>query len=161
MLTQKRLREVLHYDPQTGIFTFVKGRRKGKIAGAQHDARGLLKVSIDNRRYLLHRLAWLWMTGALPRWNVEHINGDRSDNRWANLRQGERDLKLEHRAPLREPTGIKGVWQIEDRFEAMVEIAGVTMNLGGFATAEEAAGAIARVHQRARDRRVKQGPQAA
>ena len=81
-----------------------------------------LKVSIDNRRHLLHRLAWLWMTGALPRWNVEHINGDRSDNRWANLRQGERDLKLEHRAPLREPTDIKDVWQIEDRFEATVEI---------------------------------------
>lgn len=161
MLTQKRLREILHYDPKTGIFTFVKGRRKGKIAGAQHDARGLLKVSIDNRRHLLHRLAWLWMTGAPPRWNVEHINGDRSDNRWANLRQGERDLKLEHRAPLREPTGIKGVWQVEGRFEAMVKVAGVTMNLGGFATTEEAAEAIARVHQRARDRRVKQGPQAA
>ncbi len=161
MLTQKRLREILHYDPKTGIFTFVKGRRKGRVAGAQHDARGLLKVSIDNRRYLLHRLAWLWMMGALPRWNVEHINGDRSDNRWANLRQGERDLKLEHRGPLREPTDIKGVWQVEDRFEAMVEIAGVAMNLGSYTTAEEAAEAIARVHQRARDRRVKQARQAA
>lgn len=161
MLTQKRLRDILHYDPQTGIFTFVKGRRKGKIAGAQHDARGLLKVSIDNRRHLLQRLAWLWMKGALPRWNVEHINGDRSDNRWANLRQGERDLKLEHRGPLREPTDIKGVWQVEDRFEAMVEIAGVTMNLGCFATAEEAGDTIAQVHQRARDRRAKEVRQAA
>lgn len=57
MLTQERLREVLHYDPDTGIFTFVKGRRKGKVAGTRHDGRGFLKVSIDNERHLLHRLA--------------------------------------------------------------------------------------------------------
>ena len=59
MLTQTRLREVLHYDPATGIFTFVKGRRKGTIAGTRHDGRGFLRVSIDNERHLLHRLAWL------------------------------------------------------------------------------------------------------
>lgn len=152
MLTQKRLREILHYDPETGIFTFTTGRRKGKVAGAQHDARGLLKVSIDNRRHLLHRLAWLWMTGTLPRSNVEHINGDQADNRWVNLRESERSQKAAHRAAWREPTAIRGVWKVAERFEAMVEVSGVTMNLGSFATADEAKAAIAEVYQRARDR---------
>lgn len=44
-----------------------------------------MKVSIKNRRYLLHRLAWLWMTGAMPRGDIKHRNGKHDDNRWANL----------------------------------------------------------------------------
>jgi hypothetical protein len=138
MLTQKRLRETLDYNPATGTFTFIKGKRKGRIAGTQHDDRGFLKVSIDNRRHLLHRLAWLWMTGAMPRWNIEHINGDRSDNRWCNLREGDRSQKREHRPSWREPTGIPGLWQVDDRIEAMVEIQGAVINLGSFRSVEEA-----------------------
>lgn len=57
MLTQKRLRSKLHYDPMTGIFTWAKGARKGQVAGTAHDARGFLKVSIDDKRHPLHRLA--------------------------------------------------------------------------------------------------------
>lgn len=76
MLTQKCLYEILHYDPQTGIFRWRTGKRKGHVAGTRHDARGHLKVSIKYRRYLLHRLAWLWMTGAMPRCDVKHRNGD-------------------------------------------------------------------------------------
>ena len=83
MLTQKRLREKLRYDPETGIFTFAKGKRRGKVAGTAHDARGFLKVLIDNERHLLRRL---WMTGMHAPVSVEHINGDRSDNQWVNLR---------------------------------------------------------------------------
>lgn len=56
MLTQKRLREVLHYNPEAGIFRFAKGTRKGKVAGTLHDDRGFPKVSIDNERHMLHRL---------------------------------------------------------------------------------------------------------
>lgn len=152
MLTQKRLREILTYDPVTGIFTFAKGKRKGKIAGTAHDPRGFQKVQIDNERYLLHRLAWLWMTGTMPRWSVEHINGDRSDNRWSNLREGNRPQKTGYRAPWREPTSTLGVWLVGDRYEAMVEVDGVMINLGAFESQEDAAIAIARVHQRARDR---------
>lgn len=152
MLTQKRLHQVLHYDPGTGSFTFARGRRKGKVAGTRHDDRGFLKVAIDGERHLLHRLAWLWMTGAMPRWNVEHINGDHGDNRWANLREGDRMQKRTHRAPRREPAGIPGVWYVGERFEAVMDIAGVTRNIGTFATQAEASAAIAKVQQRARER---------
>ena len=97
MLTQKRLRSVLRYEPQTGIFTWTRGQRKGKVAGTTHDARGFLKVAIDGKRYLLHRLAWLWMTGLMPRWNVEHIDGNHANNRWSNLREGDRIQPKPHR----------------------------------------------------------------
>ncbi|HRK66630.1 MAG TPA: HNH endonuclease signature motif containing protein [Hyphomonas sp.] len=139
MLTQKRLREVLHYDPETGSFTFARGARKGRAAGTAHDARGFLKVSIDNERHLLHRLAWLWMTGTLPRWNIAHVNGDRSDNRWSNLREGDRSQKRAHRPLLAEPAGQPGVWRVGDHFDAMVEVEGQRVNIGSFAKAQEAA----------------------
>lgn len=152
MLTQSRLREVLDYDPVTGIFTFASGRRKGRVAGTRHDERGFLKVSLDNERHLLHRLAWLWMTGTMPRWQIEHINGDRGDNRWSNLREGNRIQKRQHRAPWREPSAVPGVWRVGDRFEAMVEIAGVMINLGTFETLEEATAVITRAYWRAHRR---------
>ena len=142
MLTQMRLREVLHYNPETGIFTWTKGDRRGKRAGTEHDDRGYLKVSIDNKRYPLHRLAWLWMRGLHARSTVEHINGDHADNRWNNLRLGASGVKRTHCAPYPEPTQYRGVYQLGDRFEALVPVASEMLNIGSFATAEEAWDAI-------------------
>ena len=124
MLTQRRLCEVLNYNPETGVFTWNKGARKCKVAGTRHDERGFLKVSIDNERHFLHRLAWLWMKGTSNRWSVEHRNGDRSDNRWSNLREGDRGQKRQYQSPRPEPTRIPGVSQVGDRFEAMIDVQG-------------------------------------
>ncbi|KPP98818.1 MAG: HNH endonuclease [Rhodobacteraceae bacterium HLUCCA12] len=155
MLTQKRLHDVLHYDPKTGIFTWRRGKRKGKPAGVVHDARGFLKVQIDNERHFLHRLAWLWMTGMMSRWRIEHINGDHGDNRWANLRQGDRLQNGADRAPLPVPTGVQGIWQVNDRYEALIATDTVTRNLGSFATLEEAREALAQAAIAARKRQRK------
>ena len=152
MLTQKRLREVLNYDPSTGIFTFAKGRRKGDVAGTQHDVRGFMKVAIDGERHLLHRLAWLWMTGMMPRWNIEHCDRDRTNNRWSNLREGVRGQKRQHRPTLVEPTHRNGVWRAGDKFEAMIEVDGIRLNLGRFTTADLAADAVRITLQNARAR---------
>lgn len=152
MLTQRRLMEVLTYNPETGVFTWKKGVRKGKVAGTQHDARGFLKVSIDNERHLLHRLAWLWMMGTSNRWSVEHRNGDRSNNGWSNLRDGDRGQKRQYRAPRREPTSVPGVSQVGDRFEAMIDVQGKVFNLGSFSSDEEARVVVAIAVQRARVR---------
>ncbi|MBL4930053.1 HNH endonuclease [Fuscibacter oryzae] len=161
MLTQQRLHQVLDYDPDTGVFTFVKGSRKGRIAGTRHDDRGFLKVSIDNRYHLLHRLAWLWMSGTMARSNVKHINGDRSDNRWKNLREAGRSQKEQHCPPRTEPTATRGVWKIGDAYEAMVLLDEAVINLGRFETEELAAAAIKSVYARARKRIDEQRRQAA
>ncbi len=161
MLTQKRLREVLHHAPESGAFTWLRGRRKGRVAGTRHDHRGFLKVGIDGERHLLHRLAWLWMTGIWSRWRIEQINGDHADNRWSNLREGSRLQKRDHRPARREITGIPGVWRVGSRFEALVQVAGVTMNLASFPSARMARAAIALTDRRARERGVSSRREAA
>lgn len=155
MLTQKRLQAVLNYDPRTGLFTRARGKRKGEVVGTRHNERGDLKVSIDNRRYLLHRLAWLWMTGAMPRWDIMHRNGDHGDNRWSNLSEGNRMQHSSTRGHMREPTGIEGVWNVGHRFEATIPTSTALISLGTYATIEEAVTAIQECRRMARERQRK------
>lgn len=89
-MDQRELQELLDYNPNTGIFTRStsnhKGRwKKGSIVGSLHSG-GYLETKINNRRYLLHRLAFLYMEGYIPEHEVDHKNGVRTDNRWNNLR---------------------------------------------------------------------------
>lgn len=89
-LTVARLKELLHYDPETGDFTWVSARRQrvaaGDKAGCRHKASGYWVIRIDDRLYRAHRLAWLWVHGEWPKSQVDHINRIRDDNRFANLR---------------------------------------------------------------------------
>lgn len=89
-LTAARLRELLHYDPDTGSFTWLKPTsnrvRVGDKAGWRVTKKGYLGLTIDGGKYYLHRLAWLYMTGEWPPHNVDHRKWDRSDNRWSELR---------------------------------------------------------------------------
>ena len=87
-ISQAKLKELLHYNPVTGVFTWVIGRSRTAAGTAANtkDRKGYLKVVIDKKPYFLHRLAFLFMTGQLPPDLVDHINGDPSDNRWSNLR---------------------------------------------------------------------------
>ena len=96
MLTAERVRELLDYDPETGVFTWKvsRGRApKGAMAG-KNDPRGYLMIRVDRRGCWAHRLAYLYMTGAMPAADVDHINRDKSDNRWANLRAASRSDNL-------------------------------------------------------------------
>lgn len=88
IITQSRLMFLCLYDPETGIFTWRHPRRKctpGKVVGAM-DSRGYRVAKLDYRRYYLHRLAWLYMTGEWPLDEVDHIDRNKSNNRWENLR---------------------------------------------------------------------------
>lgn len=88
-LTQDRLKEVLSYDPETGEFTWRStgpGRRPNRKAGSKNNL-GYMVVTIDRQFFLVHRLAWFYVTGAWPKKQLDHINGDRTDNRFVNLRE--------------------------------------------------------------------------
>ena len=97
-LTQEILRSVLDYDQETGAFTWriaVVQHKAGEQAGFA-TANGYLKIGIAGREVFAHRLAWLWMTGAWPENDVDHIDGDRTNNRWTNLRAATRGENLQN-----------------------------------------------------------------
>lgn len=87
-LTQARLKDVLQYDPESGVFTWSSCRRnhinKGAVAGGVNQE-GYVEIKIFQRRYKAHRLAWFYMTGQWPE-VIDHINRKRDDNRFCNLR---------------------------------------------------------------------------
>jgi len=88
-LSFSRLREVLYYDEETGIFMWKintgKKRLAGKIAGSKM-VRGYWMICVDYVQYAAHRVAWFYVTGRWPPHQIDHINGVRTDNRFVNLR---------------------------------------------------------------------------
>lgn len=88
MITQERLKELVNYDPETGIFTWKMKRKKsriGDVAGGL-DNHGYIRLGLDWKMYPAHRLAFLYMTGTMPTKFVRYLNGDKTDVRWANLK---------------------------------------------------------------------------
>lgn len=92
-VTASRARELLSYDPDTGILRNRTNRgklRAGDEAGRIDPQSGYRRIMIDYHMYRIHRLAFLLMTGRWPRDQIDHINGIRDDNRWTNLREIDR-----------------------------------------------------------------------
>lgn len=84
MLTQSELKNKLTYNPETGLFG-----RKNKIAGSLRP-NGYIQIGINKKLFRAHRLAFLYMTGEWPKSDVDHIDMDRKNNKWANLREADR-----------------------------------------------------------------------
>jgi len=89
MITQDELKQVMSYDPSSGVFTWTAPKsprlKPGAIAGHQEPT-GYIGMVIDYRHYRGHRLAWLYVYGSMPCGEIDHIDGDKSNNRIANLR---------------------------------------------------------------------------
>lgn len=138
----ERLHELLAYDPETGALTWKcvrKGCGFGKAAGSR--SYGYNIVRIDGRLYGAHRLIWKLMTGLDPALDLEHIDGDRANNRWANLREATKRRNLTNcRVQWRNASGIKGVtWdKRRRRWTAGYTIDGKRVNLGRFETVDSA-----------------------
>lgn len=147
-LTQGLVRQLLDYDPETGVFAWRdrdqtvpknrswNSRYAGKAAGAKKASTGYIVISIHDKNWLAHRLAFLWMIGRLPFADVDHANGRRDDNRWANLRDATRQ---------------ENCWNVEgygaskrrgvtfhkrdNKFQALIRIDGRNKSLGYFDSA--------------------------
>jgi len=110
-LTQQRLKEVLHYDSESGVFTWASNRTrasKGEIAGG-NDGHGYWMICIDGVKYASHRLVWMYVYGFFPE-EVDHINHIRTDNRLVNLRATDRSGNAKNISkPLNNVSGVIGV----------------------------------------------------
>lgn len=143
MLTQSRLQHILHYDPITGVFTWkiARGRYAGiKSVAGYTNSNGYCLISVDGKRLRAHRLAWLYVFGRWPVADIDHVNGDRADNRFANLREATRSQNLANKDKSRNNrSGVKGVHvHYDGRFRAQIRKDGQKFHLGVFATAEQA-----------------------
>jgi hypothetical protein len=142
MITIERLRELFFYDPETGIFIRIKTVNargmKGRAVGNLVD--GYLRVNIDGRQYLLHRLAWFWTYGNWPIEQLDHINRFRTDNRISNLRECNNGQNAGNTgASKRNKLGVRGVHKYGNRFYAQIGSGEKRRNLGSFLTLDEAA----------------------
>jgi len=147
-LTQARLKEMLRYDPETGVFVWLvwrpNGVKVGDEAGVIHKDTGYLRIKIDNRPYEASRLAWLYMTGALPASRVDHEDTHKLNNRWGNLRLASASQNGANRYIQKNNTsGYKGVHYAPNRtsykkWAAHIRVDGILKTLGYFAKPEEA-----------------------
>lgn len=145
-VTLAHLQHRLHYAPTTGVFTWrnpnkYRSEYAGRVAGSLHTM-GYIHIYVDGKAYKAHRLAWFYVYGEWPVLDIDHMNGDRADNRIENLREISRSGNAENRHRAREghATGLLGVvWRARNRkYEARISVGGKYLYLGLFRTAEEA-----------------------
>jgi len=142
IVTAERLRYLFDYDPTTGLFTrLIKLSNRGALGtrvGARCNTAWVIRI--DGRRYLAHRLAWLWMTGKWPENEIDHIDGNGINNRWVNLRDVTHLVNQQnrHTAHKQSRLGVLGVVKAGNRYVAHINHHGRSYHLGQFSTAEEA-----------------------
>jgi len=159
MITQKRLKELLNYDPETGIFNWLlngKGRPFGKRAGTivDQERRRHRIIMIDGNRHGSGRLAWLYMTGKWPENEIDHRDRDALNDSKSNLREATRQQNLQNRRKPKDCSSkYKGVYWEDSRkkWKAGIRINKVLKFLGRFDKELDAHEAFARVAKEKHD----------
>lgn len=140
-LEAETLRRLLRYDPLSGRFAWAEPRQGlglGRAVG-HLDRKGYVRIKVDGVAYLAHRLAFLYMAGQWPTEQVDHIDGDRANNRWVNLREATNSQNQCNRPRRRtNKSGFKGVHKRRYGYRAEIWGNGRLINLGSFASAEAA-----------------------
>lgn len=144
MLTIERLKEVVTYDPGTGIFTRnygVRGSAKGDFVGSIRKRDGYVTISVDGKAYLAHRLAWFYMTGKWPKPYADHKNGNPTDNGWENIREATQTQQNANTGRRKDnSSGLRGIsWCRRPKgWRARICVNGVRTLLGIFADIDDA-----------------------
>lgn len=142
-LTHDEIRRLFSYEELTGILVWKEGLSirapSGRVAGTMCK-NGYVAVGIRGVKYLAHRVIWNYMSGAWPEFDIDHIDGDRSNNRFSNLRdvatyKNMQNLKRSH---LDNNSGLLGVERHRNKWSARICVQGKKTYLGTFVTKEEA-----------------------
>lgn len=143
-LTAPQARELLSYEPDTGLFYWrhkANRRNIDKPAGYL-DAKGYSRINIDGKSFQLHRLAWLITYGSWPLGQIDHIDGCRDNNRLLNLREATQTLNQENRrvAQSNNKIGLLGVYLCNKsgRYLSQIQSNNKQINLGEYDTKEDA-----------------------
>jgi hypothetical protein len=150
-LSVEILRNNVSYSQETGVFTRIKNHPKrkylaGSITGVQRPD-GYIQIMIDGKIYLAHRLAWLYVHGVMPKKNIDHINGVKTDNRIENLRDVAQSVNLQNLQRARKnrkSSRLLGVSHsnrgtcLARPYRARIVVDGRELSLGTFATEQEA-----------------------
>ena len=152
-LAVARVRELIDYDKLTGVMTGRVARRgwqAGDVVGTQW--LGYILIGIDGGQHMAHRLAWLHHYGRWPSDGIDHCDGDRSNNRLANLRDVVQRVNTENQrvARIDNQCGLLGAHFRKDtgKFNARIRAKGRTHLLGCFGTAEQAHAAYVKAKRR-------------
>lgn len=143
--TQHRIKELLSYDGNSGMFVWIKKTAPnsrghiGSVAGSIHK-HGYRVIAIDGRQHQASRLAWIYTHGEINGQFIDHINGDRSDNRLSNLRIASQSQNNQNIRSARSKTGtgFLGVTQSRGKFAAQLLVNGHNKHIGYFKTPDEA-----------------------
>lgn len=150
----REIGDLLRYEPETGHFIWLprvgagqwNSKHAGKAAGCRNDG-GYTVISIAGCKHRAHRLAWLYVYGEYPVGQIDHINGDPSDNRICNLREATNAQNQWNTGPqINNSSGFKGVVLKKDigLWWARIRVEGKRINLGFYATAADAHAAYER-----------------
>jgi hypothetical protein len=139
-----RLKELLKYNPDTGVFTWINnmGRRvKANAEAGCLTRQGYVQIRIDAKSYAAHRLIWLYMYESFPSMSIDHIDGDKTNNARANLRIVTQSENCQNLKKSRGKSGFLGVTidsQRKNRWKASIKLNGKQQHIGWYKTPEEA-----------------------
>lgn len=140
-LTQEYLKEIISYDKDSGLISWIKPTskraRKGSYATGK-DSGGYLRVGINGVRYRIHRIVWLYVYGKWPEKLIDHINGVKTDNRIENLRDASCSMNIQNvrKARSDNKNGTLGVTNVGKKWRAKININGECKHVGYFYTKE-------------------------
>ena len=141
----------LKYQPETGHWIRLQRAGSG-LAGSRADSltKGskYFQVRVFGKQFNAHRLAWFYMTGNWPTWQIDHVDGLRHNNKWSNLREATQQQNQGNQKKHRDNTGgFKGVRKSGRKWVASIGKNYQNIYLGTFNTAEEAAAAYKKAAQ--------------